>query len=214
MKLLHLSLPLYRSKISLFERSVSRGEKKTKSSTPSRLFRQLFEHKRIKALFGGTLALLVLSSSLFSPIVSAVSSTEKVEAINTPTEAFELTTRVGTRLPINGSHLTQSYSSKHPGIDLAGTFGTPIYPVRKGRVESVVFDRFGFGNHIVIDHGSGFKSLYAHLSKIEVSIGEEVEITKEIGKVGATGRAFGNHLHFEIYENGRPVNPVTVLPLK
>ena len=61
----------------------------------------------------------------------------------------------------------------------------------------------------MIDHGNGYKTLYAHLSKIEVKTGQIVKLAKEIGKVGSTGRSIAPHLHYEVRINDRPVNPVT-----
>ena len=69
-----------------------------------------------------------------------------------------------------------------------------------------------YGNAILINHGSGFLSLYAHLSKILVKKDDIVTNQTVIGKIGATGRAFGDHLHLEIYENGKTINPLSVLP--
>ena len=63
----------------------------------------------------------------------------------------------------------------------------------------------------MIDHGNKLSSLYAHLSKIEVEEGQEVTMDTEIGRMGATGRAFGDHLHLEVYDHGKAVNPLTIL---
>ena len=93
-----------------------------------------------------------------------------------------------------------------------GLTGDPITPIRKGKVLSISRSKFAYGNSIIVDHGEGMTSLYAHLSKIEVVEGQEVDTFDEIGKMGATGRSSGDHLHLEIRDHGVPVNPLTVLP--
>jgi murein DD-endopeptidase MepM/ murein hydrolase activator NlpD len=72
--------------------------------------------------------------------------------------------------------------------------------------------RDGYGNTVFIDHGNNLTSRYAHLSKIEVKVGDKVNMDTEIGKLGITGRTTGPHLHLEIHENGKAINPLTVLP--
>jgi len=80
-----------------------------------------------------------------------------------------------------------------------------------GVVESITFSRIGYGNSIIINHSNGVKSRYAHLSKIEVSEKQEVDLDTKIGEMGSSGRAFGDHLHFEIIENGVAANPTSIL---
>ena len=212
-------------KISLFKRRVLRTKKKLQSqieaildirkgSRISRLFRAIFEHKRIKAFVGGNLALLVLSASTFSHSISALAVIPQTETTTLSLTTVELTTKQTVRIPLEETRLTQGFSFYHPGVDLDGVTGDPVYPAMEGVVESIVYDRFGLGKHIIINHGSGFKSIYAHLSKIEVGVGDLVEIEKEIGQVGATGRSFGDHLHLELIDNDRHINPQTLLPLK
>ena len=67
------------------------------------------------------------------------------------------------------------------------------------------------GNYIMVDHGSGFSSLYAHLSRIKVKTGQEVDKNTVIGLVGSTGLSTGSHLHLEVYDHGEPFNPLTIL---
>jgi len=83
----------------------------------------------------------------------------------------------------------------------------------KGTIESVIYSRWDLGQHLIINHGSGLKSLYAHLSKIEVEAGEKVETDQIIGRLGKSGRSFGDHLHLEVFDNDRRVNPRIILPL-
>lgn len=114
--------------------------------------------------------------------------------------------------PISQFALTQRFSYFHPGMDLATNKGTPVYSVGDGKVVWTNSYSWGYGNHVLISNGTSVQSLYAHLSTILVKPGEDVTKQTEIGEVGATGWATGNHLHFEIYQDGTPVNPLEVLP--
>jgi murein DD-endopeptidase MepM/ murein hydrolase activator NlpD len=100
----------------------------------------------------------------------------------------------------------------HMAVDITGNIGTPIMAARSGRVVACSPDRWGYGNHVIIDHGGGFSTLYAHLSGFNVSVGQEVAGGGTVvGWVGMTGRTSGPHLHFEIRQNGIPVNPLSYL---
>ncbi len=99
----------------------------------------------------------------------------------------------------------------HAGIDLGAGSGTQILATRGGTVISAG-PYGGYGNAVVIAHGDGLSSLYAHQSKIAVSAGESVDRGEVIGYVGSTGQSTGPHLHFEIRESGEPVNPRRYLP--
>ena len=101
----------------------------------------------------------------------------------------------------------------HTGLDLGVPNGTPVYPVKSGKVIMVESSETGYGNYIVISHGNGFASLYAHLSTIAVEKGQYVSTDTVIADSGNTGRSTGPHLHFEIIKNGSPENPKKFLPL-
>lgn len=108
--------------------------------------------------------------------------------------------------PISGAY------ELHSGIDIAKPAGTPIYSVLDGVVTSVRYGTTGYGYYVMVDHGGGFVTLYAHCSKIVVSQGQTVSAGTKIAEVGTTGNSTGNHLHFETRENGSTVNPRTYLP--
>ena len=119
----------------------------------------------------------------------------------------------GIQLPVQFTYISQRFSLFHPGIDLPSKLGSPVQAIESGIVEETHYSLFGYGNEIIIDHGNGRKSLYAHLSKIEVKTGDQVKPTTEIGKIGSTGQSTGPHLHLEIYQDNKAINPLTVLPL-
>lgn len=185
-----------------------------KGSKISRFFKNIFEHKRIKAILGGFIAFIVIFSSTFSAPVSALGTINENDISTLPTTNVELTTKqTEIRLPVSTLRITQRYSFFHTGIDLDGETGDPIYPIMEGRIESVVNDRFGLGKHIIVNHGSGLKSVYGHLDKIEVEVGQQVEPENEIGKMGNTGYSTGDHLHLEVFDNGKRINPATLLKI-
>ena len=97
---------------------------------------------------------------------------------------------------------------KHKGMDFSAPTGTPIYATSDGKVIRVDGRAPGYGNHIRIDHGFGYVTLYAHLSKYNVRRGQEVKRGDVIGFVGNTGRSVAPHLHYEIRKDGVAVNPI------
>ena len=99
-------------------------------------------------------------------------------------------------------------AAMHPGIDLAGTYGTPIYATADGTVLRAGWNSGGYGNLVEVDHGRGITTRYGHMSAILVSAGEHVTRGQQIGRMGSTGRSTGNHLHYEVRIDGRAVNPI------
>jgi murein DD-endopeptidase MepM/ murein hydrolase activator NlpD len=104
------------------------------------------------------------------------------------------------------------YAPWHPGIDLAAHTGDQVYAVDSGTVIYAGWNNSGYGNLIVIDHGNGWSSYYAHNSVIVVACGQVVAQGQLISAAGSTGRSSGPHLHFETHFNGVPQNPFNVLP--
>ena len=96
----------------------------------------------------------------------------------------------------------------HAGLDFTAPTGTPIYATADGRVKEANFNTGGYGNHVVIDHGFGYETLYGHLSKYNVRSGQRVKRGDIIGYVGSTGRSEAPHLHYEVHKNGEVVNPL------
>ncbi len=150
-------------------------------------------------------------------------------------EAVDEIVTVGTRTSYNGVYIGEASSSGflwpapschrvsspygwrnsgwHNGIDLVkaggGALGTPVIASKSGRVEVVQRSSSGYGNMVLINHGNGYKTRYAHMVKgsIKVSVGDYVDAGQTIGKVGSTGNSTGPHLHFEVIVNGETRNP-------
>ena len=96
----------------------------------------------------------------------------------------------------------------HYGMDFTSPRGTPIYATGDGVVERADDNSTGYGNHVRIDHGYGYTSLYGHLFKYNVKVGQRVERGDVIGFVGSTGRSQAPHLHYEIFKDGDRINPI------
>ncbi|GAB4581290.1 MAG: hypothetical protein Fur0022_40370 [Anaerolineales bacterium] len=100
-----------------------------------------------------------------------------------------------------------SPATNHRGIDIAGSLGNPVFAVDTGVVVYAGWSNYGYGSLVVLDHGNGWQSLYAHLSAIYVSCGQSIFQAASLGTVGSTGNSSGPHLHFEMIFNGAKVNP-------
>ncbi|MFQ3332624.1 MAG: murein DD-endopeptidase MepM/ murein hydrolase activator NlpD [Thalassomonas sp.] len=96
----------------------------------------------------------------------------------------------------------------HAGMDFSAKTGTPIYATGDGKIYKVRKSRRGYGNHVIIDHGYGYKTLYAHMTKYVVRRGQKVKRGEVIGYVGSTGTSVAPHLHYEVHKDGRKINPV------
>ena len=99
----------------------------------------------------------------------------------------------------------------HPGQDIAAPRGTPVFAPADGMVVEAGWKN-GYGQTVVIDHGNGLVTRYGHLSKVEVTLGQELKRGDELGQVGSTGRSTGPHLHYEVRVGDLPVSPRHYLP--
>ena len=150
----------------------------------------------------------VISLTVLPPTLASAQTNAEVNRAQVeigPTMVIE--TNESIRLPLDDFTITQGYSFIHPGLDFAAIKGTPIYAVAEGTVETVKYDQWAFGNHVIINHDHGRKTLYAHLAKIEVKEDEKVTTESIIGLVGSTGWATGPHLHFQIWQDNKLINP-------
>ncbi len=110
--------------------------------------------------------------------------------------------------PTTGHNITQYFSWRHTGVDVANRIGTAIYAADDGVVTTTGWNNGGYGNQIIINHGGGKTTRYAHLSAFGVNVGQKVSKGQYIAAMGSTGRSTGPHLHFEVILNGRVVNPL------
>lgn len=216
---LSLNLPRHRLHLHLVKRRVSDLDlplfpklediKKTRSGNKlSRFFRYVFEHKNVKRVFGVNMAIIVMATQFVPNLPAPV---EAEETIIRETQA-PITTVRDIQYPTKEIRITQGYSFFHPGLDLDGITGDEIKPVKAGKVEAVSYSKYAYGNAVLVNHGNKLTSLYAHLSKIYVNTGEEVTTLSVLGEMGATGHAFGDHLHLEVRDHGIPINPFSILP--
>ena len=96
----------------------------------------------------------------------------------------------------------------HTGIDFTCPTGTPIQATGNGIIEKVTRKSSGYGHHVIINHGFGYKTLYGHMNKIDVRKGQKVTRGQKIGEVGSTGTSTAPHLHYEVVSQGHKVNPI------
>lgn len=114
--------------------------------------------------------------------------------------------------PVNDGVVSQGFASYHRAVDIATSLGSPIRPIGSGTVEFTGYSPDGKGNIVIVNHGDGLKTLYAHMGKIEVGLGNQVTSESVLGEVGLTGRTTGAHLHLEVYDRETAMNPTQVLP--
>lgn len=114
------------------------------------------------------------------------------------------------------NYIVKSRNRKHHGVDFAAPEGTPVYAASSGVVLNADMGSLSddFGKVVLIEHGDKLQSLSAHLSRIDVQIGDFVQAGQQIGLVGRTGRTTGPHLHFELWRNGYPKDPLSYLPVE
>ena len=107
-------------------------------------------------------------------------------------------------------HPVYKIRKMHSGIDFTAPVGTPIYATGDGQIEAAGIDG-GYGRRVVINHGYNYKTLYGHMNKFTVKVGQQVKRGDLIGHVGNSGTSTGPHLHYEVHKNGKPVNPVNFI---
>lgn len=162
----------------------------------------------VKETNGATLEKNTLNEVVVAEPVAAV--------VNKGTKTVALSSRSGNGIlnwPMSGK-ITSPYGTRksgfHSGIDIGGKIGTPVYAAAGGKVVLSSW-YYGYGNCILVDHGNGMKTRYAHLSGYKVKVGDTVERGQLIGLCGNTGNSTGPHLHFEVIVNGSTKNPVNYL---
>lgn len=179
---------------------------------------------RYKELEGYDNSALVINTSKRVDMISkelAVQSKSLDEILKLAKEKNNLLAAIPAIQPVRNENLRQmasgfGYRSDpftkarkfHAGMDFSARVGTPIYATGDGVVKRADNAASGYGNHIVIQHGFGYETLYGHLSKYKCRPGQRVKRGDIIGYVGSTGRSEGPHLHYEVHKNGAVVNPL------
>lgn len=153
------------------------------------------------------LGVFFITFFLFNPLSFVLA--EETEAQRHKTLLSDLPFKFQTLFP---GYISQHFSKWHNAVDIATGLGMPIKPITGGTVTSATFDWFGYGLKVEIDHGNGYKSLYAHMGKIYVKEGQEIDENSYIGEVGLTGRTTGPHTHLEVQKDNQYIDPETLLP--
>lgn len=179
---------------------------KITSNPLSKFFRPMFEKRNLKAALGGVISVTSLASGLFIlPGDQSVLASVNIQPFD-QNVVIETKKSLVNVLPIN-TGVSQEFHLGHAGMDITASLGSKIHPLKDGVIVAVSYTRWDYGRSVIVDHGNGLKTLYAHMGKIFVEEGEKVTTDMVLGEVGLTGRTTGPHLHIEIIKNGRTVNP-------
>lgn len=179
---------------------------------------------RYKELEGYDNSELVISTSKRLDVLSkalAIQSKSLDQIFALAKSKEQLLTAIPAIQPVKNEHLKRMASGfgyrsdpftkvrkMHQGMDFSAATGTPVYATGDGIVDRADNRASGYGNHIVIRHGFGYETLYAHLSRYNSNVGKHVRRGDVIGFVGSTGRSEGPHLHYEVHKDGNVVNPL------
>jgi murein DD-endopeptidase MepM/ murein hydrolase activator NlpD len=177
----------------------------------SRISRKVLEFKKAKQVVGINLVGIFMLSSVI-PLPFALQAKDDQETdVHIQKPEVTISTENTFRMPVPG-YISQFYNWYHRGIDVAGNNNAKTYPIAEGKVVEIAYSPFGYGLSVMVDHGNGFLSRYAHLQKVEVTLDQEVDKTISLGRVGSTGWSTGPHLHLEVYQDGKTVNPLAYIP--
>ncbi len=152
-------------------------------------------------------------------VPSAVPEAPPVTAVARP--AGPMTRLIAFVAPLKGYAINSAFglrrlagepaARQHKGVDMAAPQGTSVFVACEGEVLRTGYDAGGYGRFIEVRHPNGMSTLYAHLSRVDVSRGDRIASGERIGLVGSTGRSTGPHLHFEVRRDHAQVNPTSVL---
>jgi len=146
-------------------------------------------------------------SSVLADITAAIRGLAMTLPLSTPLERYQVGSRFGPRRdPFNGR------LALHTGLDFDAAYMTPVYATAPGIVTYAGY-RGAYGKVVEIDHGNGIATLYGHMHRYTVSVGQRVEAHTQVGLLGSTGRASGPHIHYEVVVNGRPQDPEKFIEL-
>ncbi|MEX1001901.1 MAG: M23 family metallopeptidase [Crocinitomicaceae bacterium] len=178
-------------------------------------FSDLLGHESSKKVIENTQMIRQLEKALYAQSLSFD------EVINLATEKEDMLASIPAIQPVSNIDLTRIasgfgfridpiYKTKkmHSGLDFTADTGTPVYATGNGTVVECQVKRWGYGQSIIIDHGFGYRSRYAHLSEFKCQPGDKVVRGQVIGLVGSTGKSTAPHLHYEVEQNGQKINPI------
>ncbi len=182
------------------------------NSALGRILRESIRHTFARRIGGIVLVALVFSIIL----IENFANVGGVIAISSPGSnrqaVIDAETISSIQSPIKFTYESRGISFFHPGADLVAPTGTSVYPIMPGVVGQVSVDPLGYGNYIVVTHEGGYESLYGHLSKTSVKVGNKVQMSTELGESGSTGFSTGPHLHLEVHYKGQIINPADIVP--
>lgn len=176
----------------------------------SKVFTGAFEHKKTKKFVGVGLTAFMMLFGLMGNILAANDSLTTDQTLIMAPDS-QVITKASLNTPLQGV-MAQGFHNYHKAVDILAPVGTEIRPILKGKVVEASLGRIGWGNTVVVEHEMGLKSRYAHMKEVKVIEGERVEKDYVLGTVGMTGWTTGPHLHLEIYQNGRAIDPKEILP--
>ncbi len=187
------------------------------------LIRPFFEHRLARGLFGVSLIVALVVVGFFGSILPSQSTTvfadfpsgatepaTELSIVQAPTEIVVSTER-RYQMPVDLIGVSQGFQRHHPGVDLRAAHESQIQPITEGVIVDVVHSAYGYGQAIIINHADGVSSMYAHVGKIFIDPGANVDKDTVIATVGLTGYTTGPHLHLEVYNKGAAVNPQAFL---
>jgi hypothetical protein len=179
----------------------------------SHISRLVLEKNKTKNIIGFNLASILLLSSLIPFTQIQADSYPGNQELMISSPAMTIETEETFQMPVPG-YISQNYGWLHHGIDIAGNNGAAVYPITNGVVKEISYSRLGYGLQVVIDHGNGIISRYAHLQSHTVELNQKLSKKDILGYVGSTGWSTGPHLHLEVYQNNRSINPFAYVPPK
>lgn len=145
-------------------------------------------------------------------VPDGVPPTKKPTTLPAPAQKYIAGSGTGQFIWPTSGAITQYPVWYHMALDIANKDAPNVFAADSGVVVLSEKQRYGYGWHVIVDHGNGFQTLYAHLQRIDVGVGDKVvKGSTVIGRMGSTGRSTGTHLHFEVRKNGTPVNPLSYL---
>ncbi|MFD2148372.1 M23 family metallopeptidase [Mucilaginibacter antarcticus] len=138
--------------------------------------------------------------------------TDLVNTVGFTPMGYPRVSSMTSRFGFRSDPFSSGHAEFHPGLDFKGNRGDNASVTANGRVVSAGWNG-GYGNCVRVAHTNGYETLYGHLSKITVKVSQKISVGEKVGEIGSTGRSTGSHLHYEVRQNGRPVNPAKFLTL-